>query len=36
MTYLIMVDMGLSGKDVQQVLNVSAVTVRSYRHRLKC
>ena len=34
-TYLIMCDMGLKDKEIQQVLHVSSVTVRSYRHRLR-
>jgi cell division protein FtsL/uncharacterized protein YcfL len=35
-TYLLLSDMGLTDKDIQQVLNVSSNTVRSYRHRLSC
>ena len=35
-TYLLLSDIGLTDKDIQQVLNVSSNTVRSYRHRLSC
>ena len=34
-TYLIMCDMGLSDKEIQQVLRISSSTIRSYRYRLK-
>lgn len=34
-TFLIMCDMGLSDKEIQQVLHISSSTIRSYRYRLK-
>lgn len=34
-TFLILCDMGLSDKEIQQVLNISSSTIRSYRYRLK-
>lgn len=34
-TFLILCDMGLSDKEIQQVLHISSSTIRSYRYRLK-